>query len=92
MFYPVLCIWQSLFSDLTTVLVQLHKVNFIDDKEGKPVGINSHAGQLEKALNEAQTKGWTVVDMMQDWNTISPPQQTSSVHVVSTGATNTRRR
>jgi len=27
------------------VLVRLPKMNFIDDKEGKPVGINSHIGR-----------------------------------------------
>jgi len=104
------------------VLVRQAKVNFIDDKEGKPVGINihigrqpitafgnsdgdlqmiqwttagkgirfgllvhhtdaerewaydreSHIGQLDKALDEAETKGWTVVDMKQDWKVIYP--------------------
>ena len=33
----------------------------------------SHVGQLDKALDEAQTKGWTVVDMKQDWKVIYPP-------------------
>lgn len=105
------------------VLVRLPEVNFIDDKEGKPVGINSHigrrpvaafgnsdgdqqmlewttggqgarfallvhhtdaerewaydkdssVGQLDKALTEAQAKGWTVVDMKRDWKVIYPP-------------------
>lgn len=105
------------------VLVRLSELNFIDDKAGKPVGINkhigrrpiaafgnsdgdlemlqwtaggtgarfalivhhtdavrewaydrkSHVGQLDKALDEAQTKGWTVVDMKQDWKVIYPP-------------------
>ena len=105
------------------VLVRLPELNFIDDKAGKPVGINqhigrrpiaafgnsdgdlemlkwtaggtgarfalivhhtdavrewaydrkSHVGQLDKALDEAQTKGWTVVDMKQDWKVIYPP-------------------
>ncbi|MCW9066650.1 MAG: hypothetical protein OQJ78_10165, partial [Ignavibacteriaceae bacterium] len=27
------------------VLIRLPKINFIDDKEGKPVGINSHIGK-----------------------------------------------
>jgi len=104
------------------VLVRQPKLNFIDDKEGKPVGINnhigrkpiaafgnsdgdlqmiqwtttgegarfgllvhhtdgerewaydrkSHIGQLDKALDEAQEKGWTVVDMKQDWSVIYP--------------------
>jgi hypothetical protein len=33
----------------------------------------SHIGQLDKALDEALAKGWTVVDMQQDWQTIFPP-------------------
>jgi hypothetical protein len=101
-------------------LVRLPELNFIDDKEGKPVGINQHIGhrpiaafgnsdgdlqmlqwiaggsgarfalivrhtdadrewaydrktsigRLDKALDEAQAKGWTVVDMKQDWKVI----------------------
>jgi hypothetical protein len=104
------------------VLVRLPEVNFIDDKEGKPVGINQHIGRrpiaafgnsdgdlqmfqwtiagsgarfallvhhtdaerewaydrtspigrLDKALDEAQAKGWTVVDMKNDWKLIYP--------------------
>jgi hypothetical protein len=102
------------------VLVRLPEVSFIDDKDGKPIGINSHIGRrpiaafgnsdgdiqmLEwatagkgarlallvhhtdaereysynegavKALDEAQAKGWTVVDMKQDWKVIYPPQE-----------------
>jgi phosphoglycolate phosphatase-like HAD superfamily hydrolase len=30
----------------------------------------SHIGRLDKALDEAAAKGWTVVDMAEDWNTI----------------------
>ncbi len=102
------------------VLVRLPEVNFIDDKAGKPVGINqqigrrpiaafgnsdgdlqmlqwtaagtgprfmglvhhtdaarewaydrkSAIGRLDKALDEAQAKGWTVVDMKNDWKRI----------------------
>lgn len=105
------------------VLVRLPEVNFIDDKAGKPVGINMHIGRrpiaafgnsdgdlqmlqwtvagngarfallvhhtdgerefmydrksmigrLDVALDEAQNKGWTVVDMKADWKTIFPP-------------------
>ena len=103
-------------------LVRLPEINFIDDKEGKPVGINqhigrrpiaafgnsdgdlqmlqwtgagegkglmviihhtdevreyaydkdSHVGRLDKALTEATTNGWTVVDMKKDWKVIYP--------------------
>lgn len=102
------------------VLVRLPEINFIDDKAGKPVGINqhigrrpilafgnsdgdlqmlqwtaagsgirfmglvhhtdadrewaydrkSHIGTLDKALDEAKAKGWTVVDMKNDWKRI----------------------
>jgi 2'-5' RNA ligase len=31
---------------------------------------NSHVGKLDKALDEAIAKGWTVVDMKQDWKRI----------------------
>lgn len=102
------------------VLIRLPKMNFLDDKEGKPIAINqhigrrpiaafgnsdgdlqmlqwtmagkgkrfallvhhtdakrewaydrkSHIGHLDKALDEARAKGWTVVNMKQDWNRI----------------------
>jgi len=31
-------------------------------------------GRLDKALDEAEAKGWIVVDMKNDWKTIFPPQ------------------
>jgi phosphoserine phosphatase len=102
------------------VIVRLPEINFIDDKEGKPVGIHqfigkrpiaafgnsdgdlqmlqwtaagdgkrlmlyvhhtdaerewaydrdSHIGQLKKGLDEANEKGWIVVDMKNEWNKI----------------------
>jgi phosphoglycolate phosphatase-like HAD superfamily hydrolase len=33
---------------------------------------NSDVGKLDKALDEAVAKGWTVVDMKNDWKTIFP--------------------
>ncbi len=104
------------------VLMKLPEINFIDDKDGKPVGIQSHIGrrpiaafgnsdgdlqmlqwtaagsgarfclyvhhtdaerewaydrqshigQLDKGLDEAAAKGWTVVSMKDDWKTIFP--------------------
>jgi phosphoglycolate phosphatase-like HAD superfamily hydrolase len=104
------------------VIVKLPAVDFIDDKEGKPIGIQkfigrrpilafgnsdgdlqmlqwtaggpgarfvglvhhtdaerewaydrtSHIGKLDKALDEANAKGWTVVDMKQDWKQVFP--------------------
>ncbi len=106
------------------VLVRLPEINFIDDKAGKPVGINQHIGRrpiaafgnsdgdlqmlqwtaagkgaryiliihhtdakrewaydkkskighLDKALDEALSSGWSVVDMKQDWKVIYPFQ------------------
>lgn len=104
------------------VLVRLPELNFINDKAGKPIGINqhigrrpiaafgnsdgdlqmlqwttagngprfalyvhhtdakrewaydrqSHIGKLDQGLDEAQQKGWTIVDMKQDWKIIYP--------------------
>ena len=104
------------------VLVKLPEVEFVDDKEDKPVGIQkfigrrpiaafgnsdgdlqmlqwtaagsgarfclyvhhtdaerewaydrtSHIGKLDKGLDEAAQRGWTVVDMKKDWKTIFP--------------------
>jgi haloacid dehalogenase-like hydrolase len=109
--------------DGNPVLVKLPEINFIDDKDGKPIGINSHIGRrpicafgnsdgdlqmlqytgagsgarfclyvhhddaereyaydrkdplarLDKGLDEAAAKGWTVVSMKDDWKTIFPP-------------------
>ena len=102
------------------VIKRLPEIDFIDDKEGKPLAINrfigrkpiaafgnsdgdlqmlqwtdedtgpdlmvlirhtdkkrewkydrkSHIGKLDKALDEAMKKGWTVVDMKKDWKVI----------------------
>jgi phosphoglycolate phosphatase-like HAD superfamily hydrolase len=32
----------------------------------------SHVGRLDKALDEAKTRGWTVVDMKKDWKKVFP--------------------
>jgi hypothetical protein len=32
----------------------------------------SHVGRLDKALDEATRRGWTVVDMKRDWKVIFP--------------------
>ena len=34
----------------------------------------SHVGTLDKALDQANAKGWIVVDMKKDWNQIFPSQ------------------
>jgi hypothetical protein len=104
------------------VLVRLAELNFMNDKDGKPIGIHtqigrrpiaafgnsdgdlqmlqwtaagpgarlalyvhhtdaerewaydreSSVGRLDKGLDEARAKGWTVVDMKQDWKVIYP--------------------
>src|SRR5688572_694829 len=36
---------------------------------------NSHVGKLDKALDEANTRGWTVVDMKNDWKVVFPPEK-----------------
>jgi hypothetical protein len=108
--------------DGTPVLVRLPQIDFIDDKEGKPVGIHEHVGRrpiaafgnsdgdlqmlqwttagegarfalyvhhtdaerewaydressfgrLDKGLDEANVKGWTIVDIKNDWKVIYP--------------------
>ena len=35
----------------------------------------SKVGKLDKALDEAAAKGWSVVDMKQDWKTVFPPEK-----------------
>jgi phosphoglycolate phosphatase-like HAD superfamily hydrolase len=35
---------------------------------------DSHVGKLDKALDEATARGWTVVDMKNDWKTIFPAE------------------
>jgi hypothetical protein len=35
----------------------------------------SPVGRLDKALDEAAAKGWTVVDMKKDWKVIYPPEK-----------------
>jgi phosphoserine phosphatase len=108
--------------DGTPVLARLPELNFIDDKEGKPVAIQqhigrrpimafgnsdgdfqmlewtttgkgprlalivhhddaqreyaydkgSHIGKLEKGLDEAPQRGWSIISMKNDWKNIYP--------------------
>jgi phosphoserine phosphatase len=105
-------------------LVRESELNFIDDKAGKPVGINqhigrrpimavgnsdgdfqmlewttagegtrlgvlihhtdaerewaydreSHVGRLVRGLDEAEARGWLLVDMKRDWKVVFPPK------------------
>jgi hypothetical protein len=34
----------------------------------------SRIGKLDKALDEATQRGWTVVDMKRGWNKVFPPR------------------
>jgi phosphoserine phosphatase len=34
----------------------------------------SHVGTLDKALDQADSKGWVIVDMKEDWKTVFPPK------------------
>jgi len=36
---------------------------------------NSHVGKLDKALDEANARGWTVVDMKNDWKVVFPAEK-----------------
>jgi phosphoserine phosphatase len=36
---------------------------------------DSHIGRLDKGLDAAKAKGWTVVSMKDDWKTIFPPEK-----------------
>jgi len=47
-------------------------VHHTDAEREWAYGRTSSIGRLDKALDEAQTKGWTVVDMKSDWKTIFP--------------------
>jgi hypothetical protein len=110
------------YNDGNPVIRRLPELNFIDDKEGKPEGINqfigkkpvftsgnsdgdlqmlrwgdsntyssfqlyvhhtdsirewaydreSSIGRLDKGLDEAIDKGWTVIDMEKDWKVVYP--------------------
>jgi len=109
--------------DGVPVLVRLPELDFVDDKDGKPIGIHrhigrrpiaafgnsdgdlpmlqytaagsgprfclyvhhtdaerevaydrqSHVGKLDKGLDEARARGWTVVSIQDDWKSVFPP-------------------
>lgn len=45
-------------------------VHHTDDAREWAYDRTSHIGKLDKALDEAKSKGWTVVDMRMDWKTV----------------------
>ena len=47
-------------------------VHHTDAKREYAYDRDSNVGKLDKALDEATTKGWTVVDMKRDWKTVFP--------------------
>ncbi len=49
-------------------------VHHTDDKREWAYDRDSHVGRLDKALDQAQSDGWVVVDMKNDWKTVFPPQ------------------
>jgi phosphoglycolate phosphatase-like HAD superfamily hydrolase len=50
-------------------------VHHTDAKREYAYDRQSHIGRLDKALDEAQVRGWLVVDMRRDWKTIYPVQK-----------------
>jgi hypothetical protein len=47
-------------------------VHHTDAKREYAYDRKSHVGKLDKALDEAGRRGWTVVDMQRDWKVIYP--------------------
>jgi phosphoglycolate phosphatase-like HAD superfamily hydrolase len=50
-------------------------VHHTDEKREYAYDRKSHVGKLDKAWDEAITRGWTVVDMARDWKVIYPFQK-----------------
>jgi phosphoglycolate phosphatase-like HAD superfamily hydrolase len=48
-------------------------VHHTDNEREVAYDRQSHIGKLDKALDEAAAKGWTVVDMKAEWKTVFPP-------------------
>ncbi|MEM7304939.1 MAG: HAD family hydrolase [Pseudomonadota bacterium] len=49
-------------------------IRHTDDEREYAYDRDSHIGRLDKGLDEAEEKGWTVVDMKRDWKAIYPPK------------------
>jgi len=50
-------------------------VHHTDAEREWAYGRKSSMGRLDKGLDEAQAKGWTIVDMKQDWKVIYPNEK-----------------
>jgi phosphoglycolate phosphatase-like HAD superfamily hydrolase len=53
-------------------------VHHTDSKREYAYDRASKIGKLDKALDEANSKGWTVIDMQNDWNTMFVPASAQS--------------
>lgn len=47
-------------------------VHHTDEKREWAYDRTSHIGKLDKGLDEAKARGWTVVDMKNEWKVIYP--------------------
>jgi hypothetical protein len=47
-------------------------IHHTDDKREWAYDRKSSIGHLDKALDEAKAKGWTIVDMKNDWKRVFP--------------------
>ncbi len=47
-------------------------IHHTDEKREYKYDRESHVGRLDKGLDEAKAKGWTVVDMAKDWKVVYP--------------------
>jgi phosphoserine phosphatase len=58
-------------------------VHHTDSEREYAYDAHSSFGRLDKALAEATARGWIVVDMKRDWNTIFPPDDDRSASALS---------
>lgn len=49
-------------------------VHHTDSKRAFAYDRESHIGRLDKGLNEASARGWTVASMKDDWKTTYPAE------------------
>jgi hypothetical protein len=52
----------------------------------------SHVGTLDKTLDQADVKGWVIVDMKKDWETVFPPRQEDRSNLIDQGTSQSYRR
>ena len=60
--------WTTAGSDTRFALI----VHHTDVEREWAYDRKSGIGRLDKALDEAKKKGWTIVDMKRDWKTVFP--------------------